>query len=98
MTFKLDSGFYRRLQERKEEFLEELGQRIEDYAKDRVWVDTGKLRSEIDHEVEDENGVTTLRVGVDEGAVPYAEHVEEQSNFLYSSFVDGVSEIPEMLE
>lgn len=97
MKFRLDKGFFKRLDEAGEEFLDKLGSRIEDYATDRVPVDTGKLQSEITYEINKEGGVTVLRVGFDVQDVPYGPFVEERTNFLYSSFVDGTSEIPEML-
>ena len=94
IKFTLDPKFKERLKGVEEEVLEKLGARWDSYAQDRVPVETGFLKSQLDHFVVEEGADVVLVAGVGDH-VDYAIHVEERVHYIETSMVDALGEIEE---
>ena len=97
MTFKIDRGFKARLRAQEEKVLEEFCKRWLDYARSRCPVDTGFLLSRLEFLIADdaEGLIAQMGAGAD---VAYALFVEDRTHFIYASFQDAVSELPEIIK
>ena len=94
IKFTIDPKFRERLRGVEEEVLEKLGARWKDYAKDRCPVETGFLKSQLDHFVVADGQDVVLQAGVGDH-VDYAIHVENRVHFIESSMQNAISEIEE---
>ena len=94
IKFTLDPKFRERLKGVEEEVLEKLGARWDSYAQDRVPVETGFLKSQLDHWVIADGGDIVLQAGVGDH-VEYAIYQEERAHYIETSMVDALGEIEE---
>lgn len=94
--FTPNPGFKVSLMKQERKFLEEVGRRWQDYAESRVPVLTGYLRSQLEYRIGEIGKNLILQAGVGDH-VPYALIQELRRSFIYSSFVDALSEAREIL-